>query len=93
MAGTVYLLHFAERYHHAGHYIGWTSNGVDDRLAQHLAGYGSPLVAAVVDSGIDVVVARTWNGDRSLERQLKDLKATPRLLCPICRGEVDHADV
>ncbi len=43
----VYLLHFAQRYHHARHYVGVALDGdVQRRLAEHLAGHGSPLVRA-----------------------------------------------
>jgi hypothetical protein len=50
--GTVYLLHFEQGLpirpgRVARHYIGWAAAGdVDARLAQHLAGRGSLLVAA-----------------------------------------------
>jgi hypothetical protein len=36
-------------YHHARHYIGWARR-VDTRLAEHLAGAGSPLVRAAVSA-------------------------------------------
>jgi hypothetical protein len=41
-----YLLQFQPAYRHARHYIGWTRDDVDARIAQHLAGRGSPLVQA-----------------------------------------------
>lgn len=80
--GTIYLLHFSTPFKHARHYIGWTSN-LASRLRQHWAGHGSRLVRAVVASGIQLEVARTWAGDRYLERALKNLKNSPRL-CPVC---------
>ena len=43
--GIVYLLHFERSYRHARHYIGFTQN-LEQRLAEHRAGRGSPLVAA-----------------------------------------------
>lgn len=88
--GTVYLLCFGEvglhitgnRY--ARHYLGWTEGDVDDRLAVHLSGQGSPLVRAVVAAGIEVELARTWTeADRHFERQLKKRREAPRL-CPVC---------
>lgn len=83
---TVYLLHFSPRYRHAGHYLGSTLvNAQSDRIAAHLAGHGSPLVRAAIAAGCAVTVARTWRGDRKLERRLKDRHASPRL-CPICRA-------
>jgi len=80
----VYLLHFSRPYHHAQHYLGFTEQGVDARLAVHRAGRGSPLVAAAIAAGIEVTVARTWPGaSRKDKRYLHDLKAGRRL-CPIC---------
>ncbi len=37
----IYLLHFSCRYRHAQHYLGFTDD-IDRRLAEHLAGRGSP---------------------------------------------------
>jgi hypothetical protein len=34
-------------------------------------------------------VARTWQGDRKFERQLKNRKHTPRL-CPVCAGDAAY---
>lgn len=90
--GTVYLLCFAEHGipsspgREARHYLGWTRLDAEDRLAQHLAGRGSPLVKAVVDRhGPNVVtLVRTWPGaDRHYERALKRRREAPRL-CPAC---------
>jgi hypothetical protein len=80
----VYLLHFALPYRHARHYLGSTMR-LGARLVAHLSGRGSPLVAAVVAAGIDVTVARTWDGGRGAERLLKRRKNNRRL-CPVCRG-------
>ena len=41
--GIVYLLHFERSYRHARHYIGFTQN-LEQRLAEHRAGRGSPLL-------------------------------------------------
>jgi len=41
--GIVYLLHFERSYRHARHYIGFTQN-LEQRLEQHRAGRGSPLL-------------------------------------------------
>lgn len=82
--GTVYLLHFSSRYKHAGHYLGWASD-LDARLVEHRAGRGARLVEVVIGAGIAVEVARTWAGDRNLERRLKNRKGAPKL-CPLCRA-------
>lgn len=88
--GTVYLLCFGEHGRPvtgnrvARHYLGWTEAGVDDRLAAHLAGVGSPLVAAVVRDGGTVRLVRTWSDvDRHFERRLKR-RAEATRLCPAC---------
>jgi len=81
--GTVYLLHFTEPYHHAKHYMGWTEN-LPARLALHTEGRGARLVEVVIGQGIGFVLARTWQGDRFLERKLKGRRMAPRY-CPICR--------
>lgn len=81
----VYLLHFSERYKHAGHYLGYTED-LEARLAKHKAGNGARLVEVITEAGLDFQLVRTWNGDRVLERQLKRQKNGPRL-CPICKGE------
>lgn len=89
MNGTVYLLHFEPGLRvrdgvYARHYIGWTSQPPEDRLAEHMAGNGSPLVKAAVAAGADVRIARLWFGvDRHFERRLKNRREAPRL-CPLC---------
>lgn len=81
--GTVYLLHFASRYGHAGHYLGWAAD-VDARLAEHAAGRGARLLAVVRAAGIGWQLARTWRGGRRLERRIKTLGGLARV-CPLCR--------
>jgi hypothetical protein len=56
--GTVYVVHVEPAYHHARHYIGLAVD-VDARLAEHLAGAGSPLVRAAVAVGVRVELAAT----------------------------------
>jgi predicted GIY-YIG superfamily endonuclease len=83
--GTVYLIHFDRPYHHARHYLGYTDD-LAARLERHLAGNGGRLLQVIRAAGIGYRVVKTWEGDRTLERRLKDRKASPRL-CPICKGE------
>lgn len=85
--GTIYLLHLDPPYKHAKHYLGWTGKeDVYDRVLQHVAGRGSPLVRAAVQAGSLVVVARTWaDSDRFEERRLKGHSSTR--YCPICNEE------
>lgn len=83
-AGTVYVLHFEPAYYHARHYVGW-SQDVAARVAEHLAGVGSPLVRAAVAAGVRVYLAATMPGSRRLERRLKRWHKTGQF-CPRCRA-------
>jgi hypothetical protein len=94
--GTVYLLHFAVPYvpayqepgkrpQCAQHYLGWSSDLVT-RLTAHTNGTGANLVRVINEAGISWELARLWEGDRFLERRLKNRGGRARL-CPICRGE------
>ena len=82
---TVYLLHFSQRYKHAGHYVGST-NALTKRLEEHQNGRGARLLKVVHAAGIAWVLARTWEGGRRRERQLKKQGGASRL-CPICKGK------
>jgi predicted GIY-YIG superfamily endonuclease len=87
----VYLLHFDHPFYHAQHYLGTTKN-LPFRIQQHRSGEGSPLVKAVMEAGISVHLANTWEGGRDLERQFKR-RHNSRKLCPICRAEVRLHDL
>lgn len=89
-----YLLHFRQPIspaHTAQHYLGWAED-IERRIAEHRAGRGARLTQVAKERGIDFVVVRTWEGDRSLERKLKSRKEAPRL-CPICRRRHDIDDL
>ena len=82
----VYVLHIEPPYEHASHYIGYTTRKVRDRIAEHLAGRGSPLIRAALDAGHSVEVAHSWQcGTRLFERYLKNRKETTRW-CRRCGG-------
>jgi predicted GIY-YIG superfamily endonuclease len=81
---TCYLIHFTERYEHAGHYTGSTPD-LPARLAKHESGQGARLMAVIKDAGISWVLARTWPGGRDRERQLKQQGGASRH-CPVCKG-------
>ena len=91
----VYLIHFAEpigsEKHRAQHYIGSTFD-LELRMQQHAAGQGAKILEHLADNDIDFDVVRTWNGDRKLERQLKD-RLNAALLCPHpeCSGEAAYS--
>lgn len=82
----VYLLHFSSPYKHAKHYIGWASK-LNKRIEHHKHGTGARLCAVVVGAGIELQLARVWEGKgKDWERQLKNCKK-PSRFCPICHGE------
>ena len=81
---TVYLLHFSQRYHHAGHYTG-SSHNLTKRLQAHAKGQGARLLAVVHAAGITWTLARTWEGGKRRERQLKRQGGASRR-CPLCKG-------
>jgi hypothetical protein len=68
--------------HTCQHYLGWCLD-LDVRLAAHRAGRGARLTQVAVERGIAFEVVRTWPGDRTLERRLKNRKESPRF-CPLC---------
>ncbi|WP_330183831.1 hypothetical protein OHB26_09500 [Nocardia sp. NBC_01503] len=80
--GTVYLLHFDQPYRHARHYTGWTSD-LESRLADHRDGRGARLMSVIREAGIGFSLARTWDGTRGRERQLKREGGASRR-CPMC---------
>lgn len=85
--GTIYLLHFdrpVAEGHPARHYLGW-SKYLPARALAHLRGRGARLTQVACERNIGFVIARTWPGDRTMERRLKNRKEAPRL-CPICRA-------
>ncbi len=86
---TVYLLHFGRQYQHAQHYLGFAED-LEKRLEAHRTGQGAKLTQAVVEAGITLHLVRIWDGDRQLERQLKDLKNSPRL-CPLCNSALPRS--
>jgi hypothetical protein len=83
--GTVYLLHFDQRYEHAGHYTGFAEgSGLLNRLGEHQGGRGARLVEVITQAGITFRLARVWPGvTRARERQLKQQGGASRR-CPIC---------
>lgn len=88
--GTVYLLHFSSPFHHARHYLGWTTH-LSTRLWLHRRGQAAKLLRAVKDAGIDWNLVRVWeDSPRRLERQLKRWHGSGPL-CPVCRGEADES--
>jgi hypothetical protein len=86
--GTCYLLHFDQRYEHAGHYTGFAEGSrLLTRLGEHQGGRGARLLAVITQAGIGFRLARTWPGvTRARERQLTRQGGASRY-CPICQAE------
>lgn len=81
--GTTYLIHFARRYKHAGHYIGWCSD-MATRFRLHKAGRGARLLEVITEAGIPYEIVRIWpNTTRTDERRLKSRGSGARQ-CPVC---------
>jgi hypothetical protein len=86
-ADLVYLVHLLPAYRHARHYLGFAEHGrLPRRLREHATSdhQGARLLRVALAAGGDFELTRLWVGTRKLERQLKQRKATPRLLCPAC---------
>lgn len=79
----LYLLHFAPRYRHAGHYLGYTEN-LPKRFAMHIRGKGSPLVKAAVGNGSAIILVRIWAEDGNAEQEIKRGVGSRARLCPLC---------
>jgi hypothetical protein len=80
--GTVYLLHFERPYRHARHYLGFAED-LERRLELHRAGRGARLVDVVVAAGIGFQLVRTWEGDRTLERDSRTATTRGRAYAPV----------
>lgn len=87
--GTVYLFHFSSPFKHACHYLGWGKGSALKRIADHIAGRGSNLTRHVVAAGITLTLVATWEGDRNMERKLKNRK-NAKGLCPICKPALNE---
>lgn len=83
---TVYLNHYIDPLYHSQHYMGSTID-LRRRLNEHWQGKANCKISqAFYKKGIPFLLARTWIGDRKLERKLKD-RHNHRKLCPICKEE------
>ena len=78
----VYLIHLDTPLKHAKHYLGF-SEAVQERLQQHRSGRGSAFMRAIAKERTGWHISRMWDGDRELERMLKDQHNAARL-CPTC---------
>lgn len=94
--GTVYLLHFDQpigntnsRTGYAQHYTGWAAD-LMARLDAHRTHSDVKIMEAVRAAGIGWALARTWQGSRFRERQIKRQGGASRY-CPVCKGQPAQA--
>lgn len=87
VAMTVYILHFSQPISgKASHYTGF-ANDLNGRIAHHRNGTGARLTQVAHERGIEMKLARTFEGaDRTFERRIKKTKNIRRY-CPICMGD------
>ena len=85
----VYLLHFTQPYKHARHYVGYAEYSIEQRVEHHRKGQGANLTAYASRERSDFIIARTWEGGRNEERQVKRSRHHSRL-CPICNPLALH---
>jgi len=65
--GTLYLLHFDQPIspdHTCQHYLGFTADDLNSRLAAHAAGRGARLTQVACERGITWQVVKIWEGGR-----------------------------
>lgn len=83
----VYLFHFNQRISHnhtTQHYIGFGETYARIAVQRKGGPNAARLLQVARERGIGFQVVRIWqDGDRTLERQLKNRKNAKRL-CPIC---------
>src|SRR5512132_3691273 len=83
--GVNYLLHFVPPYRLACHDLGFAEcSGLLNRLRKQATGRGANLVAVALAAGCEFELVWLRLGTRDDERRRKNLKAAPRLLCPLC---------
>src|SRR6266511_1187329 len=88
LRGGVYLLHFEQRYEHAGHYTGHADDfGI--RVTEQASGdsRAARLLQVITQAGIGFRLASVWPGaSKAYERSLKNSGGASRY-CPICQQE------
>jgi len=95
---TLYLIHFSTPYvaktgkqqKKAGHYLGYTTVGVDNRMAAHRSGQGARLIAVIQQDGIDWEVSRVWEGEGREEEKKRKRRGHFADYCPCCNQKIAH---
>lgn len=81
---TLYIVHLSRKIaDHAQHYMGSTEN-LQARLKDHMAGRGSAMLAWARAEGISFALTYAAAGSRNDERYIKDNRKLAEL-CSICR--------
>lgn len=96
--GLVYILTFCRPlgdvdnpHGQASTYIGYCDRGrLAERITEHRNGRGASITRAAALQGIYVEIAAVLEGDRTLERRLKNRKHAGRLLAQIARGAAPY---
>lgn len=83
--GIIYILQSSipagNARHSAEYYIGWTTfDGLKNRLEMHQAGRGASLTRYWSEIGAQMSVVALIEGDRLVERYLKNRKSAKRVL-------------
>jgi predicted GIY-YIG superfamily endonuclease len=84
----IYILQFERKMSHSQFYVGWTKSAttLPHRIDFHREGKGAKFTAAAAAYGIRMgVVAVIPDGDRTLERRIKNQKHTARIVDTIAR--------
>ncbi len=86
----IYILHFNSPYRHARHYAGYANDPetLRKRLWLHSNGKShARLMEVIHDAGIRYTLAVVIEGDRTLERRIKN-RGVSRV-CPLCNPGFD----
>lgn len=89
MTSFLYLLHFDQRLHHAGHYLG-SSEHLIARLARHDDGTGARLTQVLVEKGITWHVSGLWVPHQACPLHIREIERISKRrhngasYCPEC---------
>lgn len=94
--GKVYLFCFRNPdgtkgyFRHAGHYLGFTEQTIEERREDHIKGRnsGARLVYLAAKSGLIIHIARVWHNATEIDEMWLKMKGSQKRLCPCesCSG-------
>lgn len=78
----VYVLELSKPLGHSRYYIGWSKNPttLGRRIEHHKQGRGSAFTRAAIKAGIELTPVVILNGEKDLERRLKNWKSGKRVV-------------